>query len=58
MICYADTTIGLPLLTAYVLARHQPRKLKRLYDRRDDLMKRLKEAYFSRGRAAEAEAKS
>jgi deoxyhypusine synthase len=58
VICYADTTIGLPLLTAYALARHAPRKLKRLYDRRDDLMKRLREAYFSRGRAAEAEAKS
>ena len=52
VICYADSTIGLPLLTAYALARHAPRPLKRLYDRRDDLMKRLRESYFSSGRAA------
>jgi len=55
VICYADSTIGLPLLTAYALARHAPRALKRLYDRRDDVMARLKQAYFSRGRAAEAQ---
>src|SRR3989442_8255385 len=42
VICYADSTIGLPLLTAYALARHKPRKLKRLYDRRAELMARLK----------------
>jgi len=58
VICYADSTIGLPLLTAYALARHAPRKLKRLYERRGELMERLKTAYFERGRAAEAEAKS
>ena len=55
MICYADSTIALPLLTAYALARHAPRPLKRLYDRREELMKRLKEAYFESGRAAAAE---
>jgi deoxyhypusine synthase len=32
--CYTDSTIALPLLTAYVLARHAPRPLRRLYDRR------------------------
>jgi deoxyhypusine synthase len=58
VICYTDSTIGLPLLTAYALARHAPRKLKRLYDRRGELMERLKSAYFERGRATEAEAKS
>ncbi len=58
VICYTDSTIGLPLLTAYALAKHAPRKLKRLYDRRAELLERLKSAYFERGRAAEAEAKS
>ncbi len=53
VICYVDSTIGLPLLTAYALARHRPRKLKRLYDRRTELMERLKKAYFESGRAAE-----
>ena len=32
--CYTDSTIALPLLTAYALARHAPRPLRRLYDRR------------------------
>ncbi len=57
VICYTDSTIGLPLLTAYALAKHAPRKLKRLYDRRGDVMKRLKAAYFERGRAGEGAAK-
>ena len=30
--CYTDSTIALPLLTAYALARHEPRPLRRLYD--------------------------
>ncbi len=54
VICYADSTIGLPLLTAYALARHAPRKLKRIYDRRAELMTALKDAYLTRGRAAES----
>jgi deoxyhypusine synthase len=57
VICYTDSTIGLPLLTAYALARHAPRQRKRLYDRRDDLMTRLKAAYFAHGRAHEGAAK-
>jgi deoxyhypusine synthase len=32
--CYTDSTIALPLLTAYALARHAPRPLRRLYQRR------------------------
>ncbi|MEK6301561.1 MAG: deoxyhypusine synthase [Acidobacteriota bacterium] len=41
VVCYLDSTIGLPIITSYALARHKPRKLKRLYDRRDAMMKRL-----------------
>jgi hypothetical protein len=40
-----DTTIGLPLLASYALGRHEPRKLKRLYDRREDMVKVLTEEY-------------
>ncbi len=29
--CYTDSTIALPLLTAYARARHAPRPLRRLY---------------------------
>ena len=53
VICYADATIGLPLLTAYALAKHAPRTRKRLYDRRGDLMERLRKSYYESGRAAE-----
>lgn len=53
VICYADSTITLPLLTSYALARHAPRKRRRLYDRRGDVMKRLKDAYYAHGRANE-----
>ena len=52
VIVYCDTTIALPLLTSYVLARHPRRALKRLYDRREDLMRRLRAAYASAGRGA------
>jgi deoxyhypusine synthase len=56
VICYCDSTIALPLLTSYALARHAPRARKRLYYRRGDLMKRLRETYFASGRAAESKA--
>ena len=52
VICYTDSTIGLPLLTAYALARHAPRPLKRLYDRRAEMMEAFRHAYFTQGRGA------
>ncbi|HET6618239.1 MAG TPA: deoxyhypusine synthase family protein, partial [Gemmatimonadota bacterium] len=45
VVCYADTTIALPLLTAYALDRHAPREPRRLYDRREDMYDRLVAAY-------------
>ncbi len=45
VVCYVDSTIGLPLLAAYALARRKPRRLKRLYERRAQLNERLLEAY-------------
>jgi deoxyhypusine synthase len=41
VVCYCDSTIAVPVLTAYALANHAPRKPKRLYERRDELMERL-----------------
>jgi deoxyhypusine synthase len=46
VVCYTDTTIAMPLLTHYALAKHKPRKLKRLYDQRGKLMKALVKEYF------------
>jgi deoxyhypusine synthase len=45
VVCYVDSTIGLPLLTAYALARRRPRPKKRLYERRAELTERLVAAY-------------
>ena len=50
VVCYADSTIVLPLITAYALTRAAPRKLKRLYDHRDALYAALREQYFKHGR--------
>jgi len=46
VVCYTDTTIAMPLLTHYALARHKPRKLRRLYGQRDKMMKALTKEYF------------
>src|SRR5882757_4734078 len=50
VVCYADSTITLPLITAYALSKAKPRKLKRLYDRRDALYGKLREQYFKHGK--------
>lgn len=44
IVAYVDSTIALPILTSYALAKRRPRKLKRLYDRRGEMMRRLKRA--------------
>jgi deoxyhypusine synthase len=46
--CYLDSTVALPLLTAYALARRAPRPLRRLMDRLDALAKQLEKDYASR----------
>ena len=46
VVCYTDTTIAMPLLTHYALAKHKPRKLKRLYDERSRVVKALAKEYF------------
>jgi deoxyhypusine synthase len=51
VVCYTDTTIAMPLLTHYALAKHKPRKLKRLYDQRGKLMKALTKEYFAHNEA-------
>jgi len=47
--CDADSTIALPLLTAYGLSRVKPRRLKRLYSRRDEILDRVKAKYLQTG---------
>lgn len=45
VVCYVDSTIALPIMTAYALARHEPREPKRLYDRRGEFMEFLQAEY-------------
>jgi deoxyhypusine synthase len=45
VVCYLDSTVALPIITAYALARHKPRPLKRLYDHRHAMMKLLEEEH-------------
>lgn len=48
VVCYLDATIGLPLLAAYAMTEHDKRPLQRIYDRREDLYQRLRQAYLNR----------
>ena len=49
IVAYVDSTISLPLLTAYCLSRVKPRKLKRLYDRRDGILQKVRSQYLKTG---------
>jgi deoxyhypusine synthase len=48
VVVYTDTTIALPLLTAYALANRKPRKLRRLYGKRETLLEKLRRDYRAR----------
>jgi deoxyhypusine synthase len=45
VVCYVDSTVALPLMTAYALGTREPRPLKRLYDRREAMMATLQREY-------------
>ena len=45
VVCYLDSTVALPIITAYALAEHAAREPKRLYDRRAEFMDRLLTEY-------------
>ena len=45
VVAYVDSTVALPLITAYALARHEPRKPKKLYHRREEFMALLQKEY-------------
>ncbi len=45
VVCYCDSTIAMPIFTAYSLASHAPRQPKKLYHRREEMMQRLMKEY-------------
>lgn len=48
VVVYGDSTIVMPLLTAYVLTRHEPRPSRRLFDRREAMLDRLRRDFVAR----------
>jgi deoxyhypusine synthase len=52
--CYLDSTVALPLITAYALSRAKPRTPKRLMDKVPDLMRELEASYGLRRKGEEA----
>jgi deoxyhypusine synthase len=51
--CYLDSTVALPLLTAYALATHPSRRLRRLMDRLPELTRHLADGYVASRRNEE-----
>ena len=47
VVCYTDSTIALPIMTAYVIDQCDARPLKRLYDRREALLAKLQADYLA-----------
>lgn len=45
VVCYLDSTVALPIITAYALAKHKPRPPRRLYERREEFMNLLLTEY-------------
>ena len=52
VVAYIDSTVALPLLAHYALARRPPRKLTRLYDRRAQMMEKLTAEYIKHNKDA------
>lgn len=50
---YVDVTVAFPLLVAYVLQTTKPKKLRHLYDRGDELRKKLIRSYLENNKEVE-----
>jgi deoxyhypusine synthase len=55
VVVYTDSTIALPLLAGYALSRQKPRAQRRLYDRREELLQRLRRDVLARQERLAAE---
>jgi deoxyhypusine synthase len=50
---YLDVTVAFPLMTAYVIQSTKPKKLKRLYDRGQELREKLIKSYLENNKEVE-----
>jgi len=55
VVCYLDSTVALPLITAYALSKTAPRPRKRLFDKRDAMLNTIREQYFKVGKVEKIE---
>jgi deoxyhypusine synthase len=46
VVCYLDSSVAMPIFTAYALSKHKSRRLKRLFHRREKMLGGLKDQYF------------
>ncbi len=51
VVCYGDTALVFPLIASYVLTRCEPRPLKRLYARKDEMLSTLTRLYQEKRKA-------
>ena len=47
VVCYLDSTIALPIITAYALSKCKPRTPKRLMEQKDNFLVKMKEEYLA-----------
>jgi deoxyhypusine synthase len=45
VVAYLDSTIAMPVIVSYALSKRRPRKLRRLFDRRIELVESLRREY-------------
>ena len=50
---YLDVTVAMPMMAAYVIQATSPKKLKRLYDRGDELREKLIRSYLENNKEVE-----
>jgi deoxyhypusine synthase len=50
---YLDVTVAVPIMAAYVIQNAEPKKHKRLYDRSEELHKKLIESYLENSKETE-----
>jgi deoxyhypusine synthase len=50
---YLDVTVAFPIMTAYAIQAAKPKKLKRLYDRAEELHQKLIESYLENNKEVE-----
>jgi len=51
---YVDVTVALPIMAAYAIQTTEPKKQKRLYDRGDELHRKLIESYLENNKEVES----